>query len=281
MVELFGGKKEAKGIPTDRIIQMQQQGYSNDQIVSVLQREGYKSSEIFEAISHAEVKKGVTGAPAANITEPESPMEMKPKSVAQPKQMQGITPPPISKPSISTEKIEQIAEAIIEEKWEEVTENINKVIEWKDRTESKLSDLNTKFEQAKTSVQGIKDEFMEKLGEYDKKLTEISTDVQAMSRVFEKILPQFMESVGELSRIASGTKAGRKIAETAAKMESELKKPRKAAETTGKAKPRSTKKPKSRTEEIFGMRGEGPEEDKEEKTETKSKTKKKSIEDIQ
>lgn len=278
MVELFGGKKEAKGIPTDRIIQMQRQGYSNDQVVSVLQREGYRSDEIFEAISHAEVKKGVTGAPVPAITEPEAPMEMKPKSVGEVPPIGGIAPPPFAaKPGMSVEKIEEVAEAIIEEKWEDVTKNINKVIDWKDRTESKLNDLDTKFGQAKTAVQGVKDELMEKLGEYDKQITEISTEVKAMSRVFEKLLPQFMESVSELSRVASGTKAGKKITAAAEEIETELmQKPRPKRATVTKA----IKKPKtkSKSEEIFGF---SEEEEIEEPEEEKPKKNKKSIEDIQ
>ncbi|MBW2987289.1 hypothetical protein KY336_01950 [Candidatus Woesearchaeota archaeon] len=279
MVELFGGKKEAKGIPTDRILQMQQQGYDNDQIVSVLQREGYKSDEIFEAISHADVKKGVTGAPVSNVTEPEAPMELKPKAVGKPPAMGGIAPPPFAaKPEMNVEKIEEIAEAIIEEKWAEVTENINKVIDWKERTESKLNELDTKFGQAKTAVQGVKDELMDKLQEYDKQITDISTEVKAMSRVFEKLLPQFMESVSELSRVASGTSAGKKIKETAAEIETELTqkpKPRRAAVAKKTKKP----KQKSRSEEIFGLSEEG--EETEEPEEEKPKKKKKSIEDIE
>jgi hypothetical protein len=278
MVELFGGKKEAKGIPTDRIIQMQQQGYSNDQVVSVLQREGYRSDEIFEAISHAEVKRGVTGAPMSNITEPEAPMELEPKSVGEPPAIGGIAPPPFAaKPEMSIEKIEEVAEAIIEEKWAEVTENINKVIDWKERTESKLTDLDTKFGQAKTAVQGVKDELMEKLSDYDKQITEIGTEVKAMSKVFEKLLPQFMESVSELSRVAAGTKAGKKIATTAAAIETELtKKPRPKRATVAKA-PKAPK-PRSKSDEIFGMTEE---EEAEEPEEEKPKKKKKSIEDIQ
>lgn len=274
MVELFGGKKEAKGIPTDRIIQMQQQGYSNDQVVSVLQREGYRSSEIFEAISHAEIKKGVTGAPVEDISEMENPMELKPRGVAEPPPIEGIIPP-MSKPEIGTEKIEEVAEAIIEEKWGEVTENINKVIEWKDRTESKLTGLNDKFEQTKSAVKGIKDDLLAQLSEYDKKLTDIGADVQAMSKVFEKILPQFMESVGELSRLASGTKAGKQIVAAASEMEAELKRPRKAT-VTPPAKTKAAKAKKSRSDEIFGTGGsEEGEETEEEKND------KKSIEDIE
>ena len=72
---LFGmGKKPAQqgtapvaapaaGVPTDLVIQMKQQGMSNNQIIQNLQGNGYSSSQIFDAMNQADVKGAVEAAP--------------------------------------------------------------------------------------------------------------------------------------------------------------------------------------------------------------------------
>ena len=62
---LFGlGKKKddeqnvSSQLPVDKVIQMRQQGFSNNQIVETLQREGYSTTKIFDAMSQAELSAG-------------------------------------------------------------------------------------------------------------------------------------------------------------------------------------------------------------------------------
>ena len=50
------GKKGAKGTPLDLVIQMRQNGSTNDQIIQDLQKQGYSSSQIFDAMNQADVK---------------------------------------------------------------------------------------------------------------------------------------------------------------------------------------------------------------------------------
>ena len=68
-MSLFGKKKPAAvlsttGVPTDLVIQMRQQGLSNDQVIQNLQSQGYTSSQVFDAMNQADVKGAVEAAPA-------------------------------------------------------------------------------------------------------------------------------------------------------------------------------------------------------------------------
>lgn len=65
---LFGKKAEpfpadmarpSLGPPTDLVIGMRQQGFTNNQIVQALQRDGYASDQIFDAMSQADIKGGI------------------------------------------------------------------------------------------------------------------------------------------------------------------------------------------------------------------------------
>jgi hypothetical protein len=220
---LFGRKAEKVSIPTDQVIKLRQQGFSDDQIVQTLQKDGFKSHQIFEAMNQAEVKAMVAPESLEEIPAPENPMEHTPASPAE-------LPPLPSAPGerMSVDRIEEIAEAIIDEKWNELVVNVNRIIDWKEETDRKLaaiqakiSDLGARFEKVQASMLG-------KIEEYDKTMTEVGTDVKALTKVFQKVLPGFMENVGELSRITERIKGAKK----AEKEERPAK--------------------KSRTEEIFG-----------------------------
>ena len=53
-------------------------------------------------------------------------------------------------PQINTEDIEEIAEAIIDERWNELVKGINKIIEWKDETEVKLTKIEQEIDDLRT-----------------------------------------------------------------------------------------------------------------------------------
>ncbi|MBW3014390.1 hypothetical protein KY335_04080 [Candidatus Woesearchaeota archaeon] len=237
MVELFGGKKEEEkeALSVDRILQMQQQGFSNDQIVQTLQREGHKSNEIFDMIQMADARKGVAGSayPPPPTTHPSS-------GYGAP----GIIPP--AGMGFSTEKIEEIAEAIIDEKWDELVESVNKIIDWKDKVEGDLVAINERITQLNNNVQSIQKSVLGKVEEYDRTMEEVGTDVKAMTKVFQQILPGFVENVQELSRVTARVKGEKPKAMPSFEMpESKTR------------KTKSSKKTASKTEEIFG--GEGSE----------------------
>ena len=117
---LFGKKKKEvpagmpEGVPTERVIQMRQQNLSNDQVIQTLQQEGYNSSQIFDAMSQADIKGVVSGEgevpgappggpPPAPIEEPApapAPAGMPPPMPAMPPPMPGPMPAPPAAPAV-------------------------------------------------------------------------------------------------------------------------------------------------------------------------------------
>ena len=183
----------AQGLPVDRILQMRQQGFSDNQIVQTLQRDGYKSHQIFDAMNQADMHS--TGQqPGPTPTAGPPPM---------------AAPPPMAPPTAGPpdeEKIEEIAEAIIEEKWEDLVKNVNKIIDWKDTTETRIAKIEEDFKNLKSSFDTLHKGILGKVGEYEERMTGVSTELKALENVFKKILPTLTENVNELSRITSGMK---------------------------------------------------------------------------
>jgi septation ring formation regulator EzrA len=102
--------------------------------------------------------------------------------------------------------IEEIAEAIIDEKWEELIKNLNKISEWRDQTENKISRIEQQFADLKDNFDKLHKAIIGKIGEYDQNIINVATEIKAMEKVFQKILPTFTENVNELARITTLTK---------------------------------------------------------------------------
>lgn len=102
---------------------------------------------------------------------------------------------------VSIERIEEIAEAIIDEKWNEIVKSINKIIDWKERTESNINKLEQKFDDLRKEFDNLNKGVLGKIGEYDKSLGNLGVEIKAMERVFQKIIPTMTENVHALEKL--------------------------------------------------------------------------------
>lgn len=210
ITDVFKKKGSDLPLPVDKVMQMKQQGMTSTQITEALQREGYSVDQIFQALNHVEVKGGIEGASMAPQPNIENPMVFpapqpepipfsQPQQAPQPQQYQ-------QQETFSVERIEEIAEAIIDEKWKELVKQVNKIIDWKEKTEEDITSLKTEFEAMKKEFDQLKVAILEKVGEYDKNIKNVSTDLKALQQVFKDMLPGFVENVQELSKITSRLK---------------------------------------------------------------------------
>jgi hypothetical protein len=194
------------GLPVDQVATMRQQGMTNNQIVQALQRDGFDTTQIFDALNQADMQ--ATGAPQQGYDQP-MPQDMGAPDpyAAEPYPQQPMdygAPPSVA--GGERERIEEMAETIIDEKWDELIKNINKIVEWKDKTEQRISKMEQQMVDLKDHFDKLHKAIIGKISEYDQNIINVGTEVKAMERVFQKILPTFTENVNELSRITKGIK---------------------------------------------------------------------------
>lgn len=196
---------------TDEIIRMRQQGLSNNQIVTMLQRAGYKPHQIFDAMSYADMKTtgGTTDQDAMNAPQnyaPDTAPDMPPANVSMGQQSYpGPAPQEYAQESTyayTQDVVEELVEAVVEEKWAELVKSVNKIIAWKNGVESRLAVLEQRLEDLKHQFEQLNKGVLEKITEYDQNITNVGTEIKAMERVFQKVLPTFTDNVNELSRIS-------------------------------------------------------------------------------
>ncbi len=193
------------GSPINDIMQMRGQGLSNNQIIQTLQRSGYSNTQIFDAMNQADTKMAVEGMQPVGesfsqevFAQPEIQVTNSPGS-----QMREV----FSDPQNDV-KIEELVETIIEEKWQEILRDINKIVEWKNKVESRLSEAEIKLDNLRENFSDLQRAVIGKVNDYDKHIQEVGSEIKAMEKVFSKVLPVFSENVNELSNIASKLKGG-------------------------------------------------------------------------
>lgn len=213
-----------QGVPTDKVLQMRSQKLSNNQIIQALQREGYMQSQIFDAMNQAEVKMGVTNINPDYLQsyEPSNPMTM-----GQLPRQQMPPPPPSGGQQAASQRpqqgysqdmgvggygisntvtTEELIEALIDEKWNDLLKDIAKIAEWKEKAENKITKMEQSFEDLRKNFETLHKAVVGKIGEYDKHILDVGAEIEAMEKVFQKVLPTFVENVNELSRITDNIK---------------------------------------------------------------------------
>jgi len=117
---------------------------------------------------------------------------------------------PLSSPSMPSSDTEELVEAIIDEKWNDLMSDINKVIEWKDDSESRITKMEQQVADMKDQLEQLHQAVVGKISEYDRHILDVGADVKAMEKVFSKVLPVFTDNVAELSRITARIKPKKK-----------------------------------------------------------------------
>ncbi len=199
-------KKEApkKETPTAQVLDMRSQGISNAQIIQRLTEQGYSQPQIFDALNQADIKTEVEAPMEGGTMQEEYPTEMPSYAQAAP-----AMAPALSESALK-EKIAEVAEAIIEEKWTELVSNVSRIADWKEKTEVRLASIETQIAGLRNDFDKLHSAILEKISDYEKGITDVGTEIKALERVFQKILPGFVENVQELSRITSNMRSAKK-----------------------------------------------------------------------
>ena len=166
---------------------LRDQGLADSLINDELTRKGYPEENVSQAMS------ALDDMP---VPTPEGGSSM---------QEMDFSPPPRSVSGSNDgniyERIEEMAESLIDEKWDELISEVKKIVEWKQKIEEKqasmLSDLRKLKEDFAILHQGV----LGKLDDYDSRMRDVGTELNAVGKVFKDVIPEFVENVKELKHI--------------------------------------------------------------------------------
>ena len=192
---------------TEQVQTMKQQGYNSNQIVQSLQGQGFNPVEISDAMNQSNVSGNFQNQP------PDMGMEEYGQQHYEPYQDQGMQfqqgqhdmPQQMGQSqnaSVDEEKVQQIVEAVIDEKWEEFAKDVKKIIEWKEKTEDRMAKTEQQIIDMRMTVDSLTKSIMTKISSYDQNIMDVGTEIKAMEKVFQKVLPSLTENVNKLERMS-------------------------------------------------------------------------------
>jgi hypothetical protein len=212
------------GIPTEKAAEMQKQGIPNNQIISNLKDQGYKHEQISGAMDQLSVKNELSSQAAPGmepVGEPKIPlalmnapapsqqpsptMEQEPMApiepeLTAPEPTAGFAPEPLERGSYDA--IEEIAESIIKEKWDELVRGVGDIKIWKERVDIDLEGVKQELVRTQDKFEELQKALMGKVKEYGDGVTTIGTEMKALERVLEKILTPLTKSVKDLQTVS-------------------------------------------------------------------------------
>lgn len=229
----------------DFISKQRAKGISDYQIVQSLISNGYSSSQIYDALTQLDLKNSTKIPPSGTAVDIQQPSAVSNQTKIE-SQMQSTqnnnSQTPIQSNNIQTslpqgnealieqtqqsaaemqyletntqsnlnpeliEKVQEISETIIEEKWDELVSNVKKIVEWKNRMEDKINKLSERMDVLEKDMESLKTSIFSKIKDYDSHITEFSTDLKALQKVFGDMLPEFVSGIHQLKDILNQAK---------------------------------------------------------------------------
>jgi len=176
--------------PASEVVQLRQQGLTDSIIRDELSRKGYSHEQITQALSHAD-----SSQPSFDMPSQSGSAQMSMPPSAQDNDVGSIY-----------ERIEEITESMIDEKWDDLISEVKKIVDWKQKVEEKQSKISADVEKLKEDFQVLHQGVLGKLEDYDGRMQDVGTELKAVGKVFKDVVPQFVQNVKDLNRITSGIK---------------------------------------------------------------------------
>ena len=222
-------------IPTEKVLNLKSQGLGTAQIIATLQKDRYTQQQIADALAQANLKIGVgnlgprppSKVPyppvqgyqesepmppedfSIEIPEPPSPpTQAKSPEMSKPRK---IHPPEmIRDPRGDLERIEEISESIIQEKWEEVMKNIGNIPLWKEKVNTEILSIKQEVIRTQQRFDNLEKAILGKISRYDDSVRDLGSEMKALEKVFERILTPLTTNIKELTKITNDLKKTKK-----------------------------------------------------------------------
>ncbi len=218
--------------PTDLILNMRKRGMSNAEIIRNLQQQNFSSQQISDAMNQVDIKKSVEvplPAPAdaegyspLNVPMPPTPSQEDYENEPMPYTNYGFTPsssyqessevePTFTQPfginrGADLERVEELTESIIREKWDDLTKDIGDIRVWKENVKLELVSIKQEIVRTQERFENLQNAILSKVQDYSRNIEGVNAELKAMEKVLEKILEPLTRNVKELSKITDELK---------------------------------------------------------------------------
>jgi peptidoglycan hydrolase CwlO-like protein len=198
-------------IPTESALSMKKKGFSTERISEELRNQGYNPQQISEAINQLNIKGGVEDTYSSSTTSSMQPSLLD-EDIPVP------TPPEKSTPLVSTRlstpeysrDSEELIEAIIDEKWQQIRTSIGDIEIWKGKITDDLEAIKQEILRLSQRIDHVQNSVIGKVTQYEHSITDLGADIKALEKVFQNIMQPLTSNVKELSKLTAQLKKSKK-----------------------------------------------------------------------
>jgi hypothetical protein len=226
-------EKQNNSVPIDIVSNLRNQGYSNSQIIENLRKQSYSLQEISDAMNQSEIRSAIDQPSDIDLPSPPSPsgsqenldfpgpspsmdamasrgpysQDIQPMSRQVPEYQNYVGVP---QRDSYTEKIEEITESIIKEKWEDFVKEMGDINIWKEKVRNDILSIKQELIRTQERFENLQRAVVGKVSEYDKDIRDVGTEIKALEKVLERIIDPLTSNIRDLQKVTDELKTKRK-----------------------------------------------------------------------
>lgn len=198
----------------DIIKEMQDQGISNQGIFENLQRQGYKPTQINDAINQLKITiqpmdtQNQNQQNAFNQQQDFNQEQQYTENQQNYPQEDYYTQTPqaysgeeyYQQPSFNTETITEITEQVISEKFREYNKRTGDIVSFKNTIQDKVDDINTRLKRIESTIDKLQQAIIQKIGEFGENTQIIKKDLELLHDTTSKLMNPLIDNYRELQK---------------------------------------------------------------------------------
>ena len=188
-------------IQVNRVVQMQQQGMSDNDIVTTLKNEGVSPKDISDSLAQAKIKMAVSQEEpmtADNQAQQYAEQQYVPQEQQYAPQEQQYAYP--EQNSMSIETMTEIIDRIIAEKLKDINQKIKPVIDFKNKAEEDIADLKERVKRMESMSDALQRAVIGKIGEFGQSTSMIHQDLENLHGTVSKLMNPLIDNYNELKK---------------------------------------------------------------------------------
>ena len=116
------------------------------------------------------------------------------------------TPQPMNPQLDLSERLHEVAEAIIDERWSDFISKIGNLSVWQEKVNMNISSIKQEVVRIQDRFENLQKAVIGKVAEYDQGISSVHSEMKSLEKVFERILEPLVSNVKELSKITEELK---------------------------------------------------------------------------
>ena len=173
---------------SQQVIDLRNQGLTDNLIVTELGKQGIPPDQVHATIAQMDGSASL-GQPVGSPEVPAAPDFGASPGMSQ----QGMQPQ-----DNIYDRIEEITEGMVDQRWDELIIEVKKILEWKQKVEDAQRKIENDVVKLKEDFKVLHTGVLGKLESYDERMSEVGSELKAVGKVFKDVVPVFVENVKEL-----------------------------------------------------------------------------------